>query len=208
MEVSQLNIENCGVDYENTIDQYSVVQYDIGYTTKYMKFQLKQLSINDEECEDFLEFYNKIQEKQDCEFDNQEIVMSYSDNTFTIHPDDSSDYTFSYGFPVEDDATHALLMERLGIIHAKCKEFKDALDAREDEEQEETKKLSSFVANIVAREAVGREDTCPITMEPLVLGHIGVLHCGHCFDADAIKKSLRKCTMCPTCRDESEPCFV
>lgn len=211
MEVAQLRIENCVVDYDNetnTIDQFSVIHYDLIYTTKYTMFEFKSMMINSDECEDFLEFYNKIQEKQDCEFNNQEIVMSYSDNTFKITPDGSCDFMFSYGFPMEDDAQHSALMERLSVIQGKCKEFADALDAAQEEEKDETKKLSSFVATIVAREAVGREDTCPITLEPLVLGKVGVLHCGHCFDSDALKKSLRKCTMCPTCRDESEPCFV
>ncbi len=210
MDVSYFRIENCLIDNgndTNVIDRHSMVSYNITYSSKYLKYSFDELYMEDDECEEFVEFYGKVQNKETSSFDNEEIIFSYEENTFRIL--DNEDGDIMYGFPVETDEQHAALMQQLTVLKTKCDELLTAIENVEtDEEEESTKKLSSFVATIVAREAVAREDTCPITMEPLVLGKIGVLHCGHCFEAGAIKQSLRRCTMCPTCREESEPCFV
>lgn len=209
MDVAHFRIENCLIDNgndTNVINQHSVVSYNITYSSKYLKYSFEDLYMYEDDCEGFVEFYGKVQNKETASFNNEEIVFTYEDNAFRILQDARDD--LMYGFPVETDEQHAALMEQLTILKTKCDEFLGEMENVEKDDEESIKKLSSFVATIVAREAVAREDTCPITMEPLVLGKIGVLHCGHCFDADSIKKSLRRCTMCPTCRDESEPCFV
>jgi hypothetical protein len=209
MDVAHFRIENCRIDYdneENVVDQYSAVSYNITYSSKYLKYSFENIFLDENDCEGFVEFYGKVQNKETGSFNNEEIVFAYEDNSFRILQDARDD--IMYGFPVETDEHHAALMEQLTILKTKCDEFLGEMENVEKDDEESFKKLSSFVATIVAREAVAREDACPITMEPLVLGKIGVLHCGHCFDAESIKKSLRRCTMCPTCRDESEPCFV
>lgn len=214
MDVSYFRIENCLIDngliengnHLNVINHHSVVSYNITYSSKYLKYSFDDLYMDEDGCEGFVEFYGKVQNKETGSFNNEEIAFAYEDNTFRIIENENEE--FMYGFPVETDEQHAALMQQLTILKAKCDEFLGEMENVEKDDEESIKKLSSFVATIVAREAVAREDTCPITMEPLVLGKIGVLHCGHCFDAESIKKSLRRCTMCPTCRDESEPCFV
>jgi len=48
--------------------------------------------------------------------------------------------------------------------------------------------------------AIGKGETCPITMEPFTKDMIAYTACGHLFDRGAISMAIRNSGKCPTCR--------
>lgn len=63
--------------------------------------------------------------------------------------------------------------------------------------------VPKFVANALIRDAVAKNDTCPITMEPLTAETTAVTHCFHLFERNAIATWLASdaghaCAVCKT----------
>lgn len=62
------------------------------------------------------------------------------------------------------------------------------------------------VSEVMIKDAVSKEQTCPITMNPLTLTNaVATSPCYHIFDKEGITKWLAKSNQCPTCRT---PCTL
>lgn len=62
------------------------------------------------------------------------------------------------------------------------------------------------VSELVIREAISKQQACPITLEPLnVETSVCVAPCYHVFQKSAIHEWHKKSTLCPQCR---ERCFL
>jgi len=55
--------------------------------------------------------------------------------------------------------------------------------------------LKGFVDGLIAT-----KETCPVTMEDLALGNIGLTGCYHAFERSAIQHIMATTRICPTCR--------
>ena len=55
--------------------------------------------------------------------------------------------------------------------------------------------LKGFVAGLIAA-----KETCPVTMEELSIGNIGITSCYHAFERSAIQEIMSTTRLCPTCR--------
>ena len=55
--------------------------------------------------------------------------------------------------------------------------------------------LKGFVAGLIAA-----KETCPVTMEELSIGNIGITSCYHAFERSAIQEIMNTTRLCPSCR--------
>jgi hypothetical protein len=62
--------------------------------------------------------------------------------------------------------------------------------------------MPMHIADIIARDAVIRNEVCPITMENISLENYAVTSCFHVFDRDAIAIWRTTNTTCPVCKQE------
>ena len=61
-------------------------------------------------------------------------------------------------------------------------------------------KIPSHIVRGFVESAIQKKEVCPITLDPLVMGHVAMTSCGHLFDTEAIMNMLKENTKCPTCR--------
>ena len=64
----------------------------------------------------------------------------------------------------------------------------------------EVKRIPTFVFHAYVTSAIEKNETCPVTLEPLTKENVGCPPCGHLFDKDALKSALESNGKCPTCR--------
>ncbi len=60
--------------------------------------------------------------------------------------------------------------------------------------------IPQFVAEALLEKSVRNEETCPITMEPLVAGAVYVTTCFHVFEREAMDEWRTKHNTCPVCK--------
>lgn len=66
---------------------------------------------------------------------------------------------------------------------------------------EDSQRMPQFVSDLLLKDAVQKNQTCPITMTPLQeLQAVGITSCYHIFDLEAILRWKRENTSCPFCR--------
>ena len=63
-----------------------------------------------------------------------------------------------------------------------------------------TVKIPSHIVRGFVESAIQKKEVCPITLEPLVMGHVAMTSCGHLFNTEAIMNMLKENTTCPSCR--------
>jgi hypothetical protein len=61
-------------------------------------------------------------------------------------------------------------------------------------------KIPSHIVRGFVESAIQKKEVCPITLEPLVMGHVAMTSCGHLFNTEAIMNMLKENTSCPSCR--------
>lgn len=69
----------------------------------------------------------------------------------------------------------------------------------------EVKKIPTFVFHAYVTSAIEKNETCPVSLEPLKKETVGCPPCGHLFDKDALKSALEVNGKCPTCRGLAKP---
>jgi hypothetical protein len=60
--------------------------------------------------------------------------------------------------------------------------------------------IPEFVATLLVQKAQQENQTCPITMEELKVGDVGVTSCFHVFQRDALATWVSQHTSCPVCK--------
>lgn len=61
--------------------------------------------------------------------------------------------------------------------------------------------IPKFVTDALKRDAIQRNYTCPITMDPITDGPAAITSCYHIFSQEAINESLQRSRVCPFCRE-------
>ena len=65
-----------------------------------------------------------------------------------------------------------------------------------------------FVAEVLVKDALEKEQMCPITFEPVSLGGAAVTSCFHVFERGALEEWLRSHEDCPVCKQTCSATFV
>lgn len=68
--------------------------------------------------------------------------------------------------------------------------------------KESRRPVPAHIANIIARDAIARNEICPITMDDITEDTYGVTSCFHVFNRDAIAVWLVTNNTCPVCKQE------
>jgi len=66
--------------------------------------------------------------------------------------------------------------------------------------QTSTNQIPRFVAEIMKKEAIAKNDTCPISFESFVDVPVSITSCFHLFDTNSINKWLDRDNSCPLCK--------
>jgi len=60
--------------------------------------------------------------------------------------------------------------------------------------------IPAFVAELLLKDAIAKEHTCPISMEPVKPGETMVTSCYHIFQTSALREWFQEHTTCPLCK--------
>lgn len=76
-------------------------------------------------------------------------------------------------------------------------------------QQPKLEQLLPYVAKLIAEGAIAKEETCGISYEPLTMGNISVLYCGHYYATNVYKMHTQTAGhKCPACMRPSAPVEV
>jgi hypothetical protein len=64
----------------------------------------------------------------------------------------------------------------------------------------EPSKIPTHIIRGFVESAIQKKETCPITLETLVMGNIAMTPCGHLFEKQALIHSINRNAICPNCR--------
>ena len=67
-------------------------------------------------------------------------------------------------------------------------------------QEPKVKAIPTHIFRCFVEAAIAKKEECPITMETLTKESVGAPPCGHLFDKDALKRTLKESGKCPTCR--------
>ena len=66
-------------------------------------------------------------------------------------------------------------------------------------------KIPKHILKVFIEDAISKNSLCPITMESLTVENASITSCGHLFDKEALRISLKRCKKCPMCRTDANP---
>jgi hypothetical protein len=67
---------------------------------------------------------------------------------------------------------------------------------------EQKQNIPQHIIQGYVESAIQKKEICPITLDPLVMGQIGMTPCGHLFDRSALENVVKSGKGCPQCRSE------